>query len=112
MRKYLSIMPNLNCTTDASYTARFEDDCEQAIDLCRRITRNNARLMVSHSVGDSSVGMTTLTQGNEDQDSDDKQSEGIPDLIDCHNDSSEEDTVEFGVDSSDVMSDTERMTTV
>ena len=65
MGKYLSLMPNLNGMTDASYTARFEDDCEQAIDLCRR-TRNNARLMVFHSVGDSSVGMTTLTQGNED----------------------------------------------
>jgi len=36
----------------------------------------------------------------------------MPDLIDCHNDFSEEATVEFGVDSSDVTSDTESMTTV
>jgi len=49
--------------TDASYTARFEDDCEQAIDLIRT-TRNNARLMGFYS-DDSSMGMPNLTQGNE-----------------------------------------------
>ena len=68
--------------------------------------------MGSHSDHDSSVGMPNLTPGNEEQDSDEESSGGIPDLIDRHDDSSEEDTVEFSVGSSEVTSDTERVTTV
>ena len=37
---------------------------------------------------------------------------GIPDLIDCHDDSSEEDTVEFSLGSSCVTDDIESVTTV
>jgi len=92
-------------------TARFEGDHEHVIDLFRT-SRNNARLMGSHSEEDSSVGMPDLTQGNEEQNSDEDSSEGIPDLIDHHDDSSEEDTVEFSVDSSDITSDTDSVITV
>jgi len=48
------------------------------------------------------VEMPDLRQDNEEQDSAEDCSEGMPDLIDHHNDSSEEDTVEFSLDSSEV----------
>ena len=99
-------MPSLNITIYASYSARFKDDCEQAIGLFRTV-RNNTRLMGSRSDEDSSVEIPGLKLGNEEQDSDDESSGKIPDLIDRHDDSSEEDTVNFSVGSSEVTSDAE-----
>jgi len=58
------------------------------------------------------MGMPNITPGNEEQDSDEESSEGMPDLIDCHGDSSEENTVTFSVGLSDVTSDTESVTIV
>ena len=55
--------------------------------------------MGSHSDDDASVGVPTLTRGNEEQEDEDS-SVGMPELIERHDDSSEEDTVEFSVGSS------------
>jgi len=49
---------------------------------------------------------------NDKQNSDEEYSERISDLIELYDDSSEEDTVEFNVDSSDVTSDTESVRNV
>ena len=103
---YPSLMPSLRMMSDASYTARFKGDREQAIDLFRMV-RSNVRLMDSQADEDSSVGIPGLTPGGEESsDSDEESSVGMPILIDRHDDSSEEDTIEYSIGSSELMSDT------
>ena len=56
--------------------------------------------------------MHGLTQCNVDQDSDEDSSDGMPNLMICDDNSSEDATVEYSVDSSEVVSDKESVTTV